>query len=87
MLNAETVVGLIFGVLVISVFTFIGFPVLNRNKKIDAVLGTLWNWTPVKGARRLVVGLVGFLLILYLVVCVYYTWLRWIEYVKQKQHF
>ena len=84
MLNAETVVALIFGVLVISVFTFIGFPVLNRNKKIDAVLGTLWNWTPVKGARRLVVGLVGFLLVLYLVVCVYYTWLRWIEYVKQK---
>lgn len=56
MLSAEAVVALIFGVVVLSVFAFIGFPVLNRNKKIDAVLGNMWNWTPVKGARMLVVG-------------------------------
>ena len=84
MLNAEAVVALIFGVVVLGVFTFVAFPVLNRNKRIDAVLGTLWNSTPVKGMRRLVVGFVVFLLALYLAVCVYFSWLQWIAYVKQK---
>lgn len=87
MLNAEAVVTLMFGVLIVSVFAFVGFPVLHRNRKIDAVLGALWNSTPVKGIRTLVVGFVVFLLVLYFAVCVYYTWLRWIEYVKQKQPF
>ena len=78
MLNAEALIALIFGVLVLSVCTFIGFPVMNQHKRIDAVLGTLWNATPVKIIRRLVVGFVVFLLALYLAVCLYFSWLQWI---------
>ena len=80
MLNTEAVVALIFGVLVISVFVFIGFPILNQHKRIDAVLGALWNATPVKGARRLAVGLVLFVMVIWLAYCVYYGWLQWIAY-------
>lgn len=98
MLNAEAVVALIFGVVVLSVFAFIGFPVLNQHKRIDAVLGALWNSTPIKGIRRLVVGVVWFLLAIYLAVFVYSLsydsinfglprWLQWIAYVKQSMHF
>lgn len=94
MLNAEAIFALIFGVLVISVFTSIGFPVVDQYKRIDAVLGTLWNSTPVKGVRRLVSRLVLFLLAIYLAEFVFsfsYSsinfglpwWLRWIAYVKQ----
>lgn len=78
MLNAEAVIVLIFGVLVVSVFTFIGFPILNRNKRIDAVLGTLWKSAPIKGTRRLVLGLFLFLLVISLTLLVYSLWLHWI---------
>ena len=85
MLNAEAVITLIFGVVVVSVFAFVAFPVLNRNKRIDAVFGTFWNSIPVKGARRMVVRLVVFLLVIWLAYCVYFWWLQWIAYVKQKR--
>lgn len=49
-MNAEAAFALIFGVLFISVFNLFAFPAIN--KRVDAVLGRLWNVAPVKRVRK-----------------------------------
>lgn len=49
-MNAEAAFALIFGVLFISVFNLFAFPAIN--KRVEAVLGRLWNVAPVKRVRK-----------------------------------
>ena len=49
-MNAEAAFALIFGVLFISVFNLFAFPATN--KRVDAVVGRLWNVAPVKRVRK-----------------------------------
>jgi len=58
-MNAEAVFALIFGVLFISVFNLFAFPAIN--KRVDAVLGRLWNVALVKRIRK-----VGWRILLFL---------------------
>lgn len=58
-MNAEAAFALIFGVLFISVFNLFAFPAIN--KRVDAVLGRLWNVAPVKRVRK-----VGWRILLFL---------------------
>ncbi|HYY72648.1 MAG TPA: hypothetical protein VE778_03565 [Candidatus Bathyarchaeia archaeon] len=49
-MNAEAAFALIFGVLFISVFNLFAFTAIN--KRVDAVLGRVWNVAPVKRVRK-----------------------------------
>ena len=58
-MNAEAAFALIFGVLLISVFNLFAFSAIN--KRVDAVLGRLWNVAPVKRVRKVGWRILSFL--------------------------